>query len=132
MSDYISPVQQELHKRQQERFSKTEAGRPWWSGTSPSGKVYEVFGAKKGFTNRHAVAVVKEQLPSVRGWAERELGRYYGFSPTTLMEDHSEEEMSRHVLGDLQKTEPNEDESFLLQVAQAMVDTFNVMVLDEF
>lgn len=131
MSDHFSPVQQELHRRQQDLFSRTEAGRAWWAGTSPSGKVYEVFGAKKGFTNRHSVVMVKEQLSGVHGWAEKEAGRYYGFSPSTLLDSHSEEEMVQHVLGSLQQSEPNEDRQFLTQVARAMVDVFNVMDLDD-
>jgi hypothetical protein len=132
MSSRVSPVQQELHRKQQERFSKIEAGRPWWTGTSPGGKVYEVFGAKKGFTSRHSVAVVKEKLTEVCGWAEKELGRYYGFSPVSLMDDLSDEAMAKDVLTEIRTQEPKESEEFLLLVAQALVDVFNVMVLDEF
>jgi hypothetical protein len=131
MRQHVSPVQQELHRRQQDRFSKTEAGAPWWVGTSPGGKVYEVFGARKGFTNRHAVAKVKERLPNVHGWAEKELGRYYGFSPISLLSDISDEDLVQDVAVVLSSQEPKEDGEFLLQVAQAMVDVFNVMNLDE-
>lgn len=131
MSDYVNPVQQELHRKQQERFSKTEAGRPWWTGTSPSGKVYEVFGVKKGFTNRHSVAMVKERLPNVHGWAEKELDRYYGYSPVSMLRNPPDDEMVKDIAVALRAQEPKEDETFLLQVAQVMVDVFNVMVLDE-
>lgn len=131
MSDHVNPVQQELHRKQQERFSKTEAGRPWWVGTSPTGKVYEVFGAKKGFTNRHSVAMVKERLVGVHGWAEKELDRYYGFSPVSMLSNLSDEDLVRDVVVVLHAQEPTEDEAFLREVAQAMVDVFNVMDLDE-
>lgn len=131
MSDYVNPVQQELHRKQQDRFSKTEAGKPWWAGTSPSGKVYEVYGAKKGFTNRHAVAKVKERLEGVHGWAEKELDRYYGYSPVSMLKDLPDEDMVKDVVVVLRAQEPHEDEAFLSKVAQAMVDVFNVMALDE-
>lgn len=132
MSDRLSPIQQEIHRKQRDRFSKTEAGNPWWVKTAPSGKVYEVFGARKGFTNRHAVAKVKEKLSNVHGWAEKELDRYYGFSPVSMLTDASDDEMVADVAVVLRAQEPKEDETFLREVAHAMVDVFNIMVLDEF
>lgn len=126
----MNPSQRDIHERNVARFSQTEAGDAFSSHTSKQGRLFQVFAQNRELRGAHSVLTVIERCTgSVNGYTRKEITRYHGVSPISLLKDLSDEDLLRDVMTEIRNQEQHEEEDLLREVAQAMIDAFNVVVL---